>query len=173
MISNNLGNIIKFCCEDISLIENYDKAIADKNNMWHCHHRLEIQEDKILSRQELKDMDLYYNRPASELIFLTSFDHRSLHHKGKKVSEETKRKLSIINKGKIGPNRGKKMSEEQKIKISKALKGNKNCLGYKRSEETKRKMSNYHKGKPSPRKGQCLTEETKRKISKSLKEKNK
>ena len=38
MISNNAS---KYCCEDISLIENYDKAIEDKTQYWHCHHRLE------------------------------------------------------------------------------------------------------------------------------------
>ena len=31
-------NVKLFCCEDASNIENYDKAIADKENIWHCHH---------------------------------------------------------------------------------------------------------------------------------------
>ena len=31
----------KFCCENISLIENYDKAISDEKRLWCCHHRLE------------------------------------------------------------------------------------------------------------------------------------
>ena len=29
----------KFCNEDISLIENYNKAISDSNQTWDCHHR--------------------------------------------------------------------------------------------------------------------------------------
>ena len=28
-----------YCKDDISLIENYDKAIADNTQVWHCHHR--------------------------------------------------------------------------------------------------------------------------------------
>ena len=68
-----------FCCEDISLIENYNKAIEDKNKVWHCHHRLEIQDDKIITKQELINLNLYYHRPASELIFLTETEHKSLH----------------------------------------------------------------------------------------------
>ena len=30
-----------YCRDDISLIENYDKAIADKTQVWDCHHRRE------------------------------------------------------------------------------------------------------------------------------------
>ena len=30
----------KFCCEDPSLIENYDLAIADTTQTWICHHIL-------------------------------------------------------------------------------------------------------------------------------------
>ena len=88
----------KFCNEDISLIENYDKAISDPNKMWHCHHRKEI----ITSKKELIENNEYFNRPASELIFLTPFEHTSLHKKGKTTwnkgiprSEETKLKMSI------------------------------------------------------------------------------
>ena len=87
-------NVDLFCCEDISLIENYDKAISDKNKMWHCHHRLEVQNDKRISVKELIKTNMYYNRPASELIFLTSSEHRSLHMKGRVVSEKEKIKIS-------------------------------------------------------------------------------
>lgn len=58
--------------------------------------------------------------------------------------------------------KGKKMSEETKRKISSSLKGHK---GYHHSEETRKKMSLAKKGKPSPRKGTKLSEETKKKIS--------
>ena len=30
---------IKYCRDDISLIENYDKAVSDTTQSWHCHHR--------------------------------------------------------------------------------------------------------------------------------------
>lgn len=32
----------RYCCEDISKIENYEEAVADTTQMWHCHHRLEL-----------------------------------------------------------------------------------------------------------------------------------
>lgn len=113
----NEYNVSKICREDISLIENYDKAVKDKIQTWHCHHRIETDEN--LSRQELIKLCLYYNRPANELIFLTPFEHRSLHHKGKPKSEESKRKNSEAQKG-------KKTSEETKKKQSESNKGEKN-----------------------------------------------
>lgn len=71
--------------------------------------------------------------------------------KGKKLSEEHKRKLSESLKGKPGPNKGKKFSEETKRKLSESLKGklawNK---GIPLTEETKRKMSEAKKGKKNP-----------------------
>lgn len=67
-----------FCCEDASLIENYEAAM-NSSEMWVCHHRKET--DEHLSRDQLKAMGLYYNRPASELIFLTHQEHARLHRK--------------------------------------------------------------------------------------------
>ena len=105
----------KFCNEDISLIENYDKAISDQNQTWDCHHRRE----NISSMKELIKKNEYYNRPASELIFLTHAEHTALHFKGnanmlgKHHSEETRRKMSIAKKN---------MSEETKKKIGAATK---------------------------------------------------
>ena len=115
--------IKSYCKEDISLIENYDKAINDKTQIWHCHHRLET--DLNVSAQYLKDNNLYYDRPASELIFLTKSEHTTLHNDGKKVwndglkncfSEETRKQMSESHKG-------KKQSEETKRKRSESLKG--------------------------------------------------
>lgn len=130
-----------YCCEDPCLIENYDKAMADDTQVWDCHHRLEVQGDKILSREELKEQGLYWNRPACELIFLTPSEHKKLHNTGKhlseewcekisaakqNISEETRRKLSEARKGKIPWNKGKTgiYSEETKQKISNTLKEN-------------------------------------------------
>lgn len=69
-----------------ALVANYEKAKADNFKNWHIHHRFEthdengILRDKPLSVKELKEKGLYYNRPASELIWLTNSDHRLLHH---------------------------------------------------------------------------------------------
>ena len=71
-------NVKKYCAEDISLIENYKEAVSSKE-LYHCHHRLEIQDDKCYFAKELKQMNLYYGRPASELIFLKAREHKDLH----------------------------------------------------------------------------------------------
>lgn len=62
-------NIKKYCYEDPSLIENYDKAIADSSRIWHCHHRVETIMN--CSAEDLKAKGCYENRPAHELIFMT------------------------------------------------------------------------------------------------------
>ena len=72
------ANAEKYCSEDISLIENYNEAVSSKE-LYHCHHRLEIQDDKCYFAKELKQMNLYYGRPASELIFLNAREHKDLH----------------------------------------------------------------------------------------------
>ena len=142
-----------YCKDDISLIENYAKAIADSTQMWDCHHRRE----NISSRKELIEKNEYYNRPARELIFLTKSEHRALHHKGKTLSEETKRKLSESHKN---------ISEETKRKLSIAHQGKNTWIkGKHHSEEAKQKISIALQGKPTWNKGKHHSEETKRKIS--------
>ena len=71
----------RYCCQDISRIENYALAIADKNRIWHIHHKLECTNGIFTSRNELIANRLYYGRPADELIFLTPSDHNRLHSK--------------------------------------------------------------------------------------------
>ena len=85
-----------YCGEDISLIENYDKANKDLLEVWDLHHR---KENEGYSRQELIAMGLYYGRPANELIFLTHAEHVSLHMKGISKSEEHRKKMSEAQKG--------------------------------------------------------------------------
>lgn len=74
----------KYCNEDISLIENYEQAVNNKTQIWDCHHRKET--DEGLSKAELIKQGLYWNRPASELIFLTRSEHMRLHKIGNKNS---------------------------------------------------------------------------------------
>ena len=52
----------------IDLIENYELAKADNFKGWDIHHKLEICGDYINTVSDLKMMNLYYNRPAEELI---------------------------------------------------------------------------------------------------------
>lgn len=90
---------------------------------------------------------LYFNRPASELVFLTRAEHNRLHTSGRLVSDETKAKLSAALSGRPGPNKGKKFSAETCRKISEALKGKtgnrKDC---RHSVESKLKISAARKG---------------------------
>lgn len=160
MINNQIIN--KLCCEDISLIENYEKAILDTTQTWHCHHRKET--DLNVSKQELIDKNLYFNRPASELIFLTARDHFVLHKNGHKMSEEAKEKnrqshlgkvVSIETRQKISiAHKGKRLSEETKRRMSDAKKGiipwNKGLTGvFHHTEESKKKIREAHTKKKS------------------------
>ena len=125
------GNTKYFCCDDISHIENYEKAVNDTTQVWVCHHKMELIVTGAVvdsSKQDLIDWGIYYNRPASELIFMTRSDHAYLHmkgnkyNKGKKHSEEHRRKLSEAHKGQNAWNKGKKHSEETRRKIAEASK---------------------------------------------------
>ena len=94
---------MKYCCEDISKIENYELAKRDNFRGWVIHHRLELVETGAVvdsTKQDLMVLGIYYNRPASELIYLTKSEHQKLHRTGKP-----------------GPNRGKHFSEEHKRKL--------------------------------------------------------
>ena len=92
-------------CKDYENIENFEKAKADNFKGWHCHHRLETHnsdgERRLvdIAKKELKALGMYHHRPASELIFLTTSEHQFLHQKGKKRSDEAKKKIGAASKG--------------------------------------------------------------------------
>lgn len=147
----------KRLCDNIENVENYELAKADNFKGWDCHHRLETHnsdgERRLvgITRNELKALDMYFHRPANELIFLPRKEHLLLHHKGKHHSEEAKIKLSEAHKGKplteehknkiSESNKGRRPSEEHKRKLSEAMKGR------KPSEVTMKKLSEFCKGK--------------------------
>ena len=79
MISRS-KSLRRYCSEDISRIENYDKAVNDKEHMWECHHRAEILPCGRYSQEELKKVGMFWHRPASELIFLRHDEHKKLHN---------------------------------------------------------------------------------------------
>lgn len=72
---------VKTFCKDFTKIENYDEAINDSTQTWHCHHRLEIMplSGKEVSTKRLKELGLYYNQSPEALIFLTEQEHKALH----------------------------------------------------------------------------------------------
>lgn len=108
-------------CDDITKIENYEKAKADNFKGWQCHHRLELIATGgvcDVDRQDLIDWGVYWHRPADELIFLTEKEHKSLHKsfKGHHHSEEAKKKMSEAKKGKHkGEDRGNLKGKHWKV----------------------------------------------------------
>ena len=56
MISNKH---VKLFCKDFTQIENYNLAISDTTQIWNCHHRKEIDEQKSI--KQLKQEGLYPN----------------------------------------------------------------------------------------------------------------
>lgn len=139
----------KYCCENIKLVENYQLAKANNFKCWVIHHRLETHtsdgEERLveLTRFELDALGMYYNRPASELIYLTRGQHNTIHKKdkpcvgniGHKVSEETKRKMSKVDKSYMQTDAYK---VAHRAGIAKS--------NYKVSDETKKKMSERRQG---------------------------
>ena len=110
----------EYCNEDISNIENYQKALTD-DGFWEVHHRRETHDEngnllvQQISKQDLIKQKLYFNRPSSELIFMPRKEHRLLHMgqndfakgvnignqyaKGNVLSEKTKKKMGESRKG--------------------------------------------------------------------------
>ena len=91
-----------YCSEDISLIENYHEAISDEERTWEIHHRRECDSEgrTLFTHKQLKEMNLYHKRPASELIFVTRSMHKKLHRemcgkRGKKNGAINGKKNSI------------------------------------------------------------------------------
>lgn len=92
-----------YCSEDIALIENYQEAISDEEKMWDIHHRKECDENgrTLFTKKQLKEMNLYLNRHASELIFVTKSMHMKLHREvcsngGKSPSRIEKCSIPIL-----------------------------------------------------------------------------
>lgn len=97
-------NAKRYCCEDISKIENYEQANAD-TEMWQCHHRLEVQGQFTNSYALLKKCGMYYKVPASQLIFVTKSMHNKIHNTAEVMLSKTtpERRLEIVKKaGKKG-----------------------------------------------------------------------
>ena len=109
--------ILEKYCTDYKNIENYDTAIKSPLR-YDLHHRNEISEHK--SKKQLITENLYYWRPASDLIFLEQREHMRLHREGKHPSTETRQKISDAMKGK---NVGKHLSAESRQRMSEVRKG--------------------------------------------------
>ena len=131
----NEENAKRYCKDDISEIYGYQDAIADKHNVWACHHCLGL----IYTKKELIEKGLYYNQPAEMLMFVEKGIHEKLHWI---TQDERKRKISEMYSGKNSPNYGKRRSKEsiEKMKSKK--------IGKKMYTRTKKKMSDSHINNP-------------------------
>lgn len=129
-------NVNRYCKEEPSKIENYDKAIADTTQTWHLHHRRET----IYTRKGLIEIGEYYNRPACELIFLPKAEHTRIHAKGKRWAL------------------GRRWSDEQRKEISKRL------IGHNVSQETRDKIRKTKTGASNGCEGRILSKSTRQKI---------
>lgn len=66
----------RYCREPIENIRGYEEALNSKEK-YDCHHINEL----TFSKPQLIKMNMYYNRPASELVLMTSSEHSKLHRK--------------------------------------------------------------------------------------------
>lgn len=190
MINTCRDSWTKYCREPLEQIENFKAAEAEKFVNWVVHHRAEILPCGNFSVNDLKCHNLYFGRPASELIFMRDHDHRSMHKAGanhpffgKHRSEESRQKISESLKGRPSHKKGKRIPEEVKHKISESLKGKPGWLkGKHHSEETRKKLSEALKGRQfstetrkkmsESRKGKHRSAETRKKMSEARKGKN-
>ena len=120
-----------------------------------------ILENKCLENRKSKGKHYwkrYYNRGLGNPCYIDQ-NGENHHMYGRKHTEETLKKMSII---KIG----KKHTEESKKKISIAKSGKNNHMyGKNHTEESKKKISISVSGENNPFHGKKHTEETKNKIS--------
>ena len=151
----------RYCKDDISKIENYEKAVNDITQKWEIHHRTEIWWN--CTRKELIDNECYYNRSAKELIFLTKAEHNSVHHKGSVLSTEHRQKIAEAHKGMI-------QSEDTRKKLSAANSGENNPMyGKTHSAECRQTMSAINKGENNPMYGKTHSAESRKKMSEARK----
>lgn len=156
----------KYCCEDFTKIEGYSEAV-ESESLYDIHHKLETNPDSYYTKKELIEQNLYYNRPASELMLIEHNEHVRLHVRFRKehpdLMNNWKNKLSESNSKKSAkekiiegmrrywtPEKRKEKSEwrknrpltlEERKKISEANKGK------QFSDEHRRKLSEANKGK--------------------------
>lgn len=141
------GQALKYCCEDVSKIENYEKAVADSET-WDCHHRAEILPCGNFSIADLKKFGLYWHRPACELIFMLHSEHIKLHTAGVAKSAKHKESMAKFMRGryvgKSNPNYGHRWTDEMRKRVGESRSGEKSpWFGRHHTEATKAKKREF------------------------------
>lgn len=153
----------------------YNKYGKD-NFKWEIIEYLPLTEDKEENKKLILEREQYW---IDTLDVCNTGYNINKNAEWNFCTEETKRKISEGNKGKIVTDefrikmsniiKGRKLSEKNKERLKKLHTGNKYRLGIKHTEESKKKMSSSLKGKVSPNKGKPMSEEQKVKIRNSKK----
>lgn len=172
-IITNLTNGKKYVGQSTNLksrLAMYKRGKSDNSHLQSAFDKYGIANFTIkplvyCKEESLDVLETYFIKKykATETEF--GYNIESGGHKNKKLSDETKKKMSDANKGK---NSGKIRSEEHKKKISETHKGNNYNLGKKHSDETKKKLSESKKGHKHNL-GRIQSEEHKKKISEAIK----
>lgn len=68
----------KFCNTTIDKIERFEERMKEPEVRWVIHHKSEIELN--MTSLELRLMNLYYNRPPEELVWMRASDHSRLHN---------------------------------------------------------------------------------------------
>lgn len=121
--------------EDRHLIENYDLAKESNFKKYILIHRLEfdLEGNIVHTKESLKRLGMYYNRPHYELKYITMKEYAKLHP----ISYKDKKHLSKICSGENSYWYGKKLPLDIRAKISAKRRLNNLELDYLKSKSKK------------------------------------
>lgn len=158
-IENRWAHYRSLDCRDMP------KLYASLSKYGHEAHCFELVEECDISN--LSERERYWQEHYNVVEEGLNCKLVSTKDKSGYTSEETKKKISEANRGRVSTMKGKTHSEETKRKMSKSQKKavdkkrNTGCYkgnftGKKHSEETKRKISELKKGKPAKNRREIL-----------------
>lgn len=121
-----------------------------------------------ITKEEFEDLYIKQNLSVKEMCLKLNCSSDTIHRLRKKYGIKKPNDLRIKNfsksaKGRVSPMKGKRFSEEHRRKISIKLKGNINPKGRIVSQKTREKISKAKKGKPHSRESIERGIETRRK----------
>lgn len=76
LTKNRIHHLKRYCREPLENIKGYRESV-EADGRYDCHHINEL----TFTKDELIKMNMYYHRPASELVFMKAEDHSKWHCK--------------------------------------------------------------------------------------------